>query len=274
MNRKVVFLDIDGTLVNRDGIMPESAKEALRTAKANGHEMVLCTGRSATQIVPVMTGNEDLFSGVVSSAGANVKYGDEVIWRGSLSEEKTKELVDYFRANTIYYFLQAESGIYTEKYCMETIYETFAALGYSKEAAVKAFGETIILEHPEDIPNIEKCCYYQCQKEAAVVQEELGDYFQVVDSSIKMTRFCDGEICKNGVNKATGMKNYLEARGVPHEDSICFGDGPNDFEMMEYAATGVAMGNGVEELKKIADRVAGDINEDGLYNEFKALGLI
>ena len=45
MNKKVVFLDMDGTLILRDGTMPESAQEALRRARANGHEMVICTGR-------------------------------------------------------------------------------------------------------------------------------------------------------------------------------------------------------------------------------------
>ena len=45
-HKKVVFLDVDGTMVNDRGEIPESAKEAVRRAKANGHKMVVCTGRS------------------------------------------------------------------------------------------------------------------------------------------------------------------------------------------------------------------------------------
>ena len=47
---KVVFLDIDGTLVDYNGNVPESTKKAILQAKANGHKMVLCTGRSRFQI--------------------------------------------------------------------------------------------------------------------------------------------------------------------------------------------------------------------------------
>ena len=48
-HKKVVFLDVDGTMVNDRGEIPESTKEAVRRAKANGHKMVVCTGRSRFQ---------------------------------------------------------------------------------------------------------------------------------------------------------------------------------------------------------------------------------
>ena len=49
------------------------------------------------------------------------------------------------------------------------------------------------------------------------------------------------------------MKVLLDYLGMEREDSIAFGDGPNDMEMIEFAYTGVAMGNAVDELKNIAD---------------------
>lgn len=274
MNKKVVFLDIDGTLVQRNGLIPDSAKEALRRATENGHEMVICTGRSYTQVEPVLREAAELFTGIVCSAGANIRRKGEVIWRGSMSPEKTRQLVDYFRDNGFSYFLQSETGVYAEQYGLDVIYNTFEKKGVPREKVAELFGYTELREHPEDVPHIEKCCYFQCPKPAAEVQADLGDYYQVVDSSYKITRFCDGEICKEGVNKATGMAKYLEAAGVPHEDCIAFGDGPNDLEMIDYAALGICMGNGTDNLKALADRVCGNIDEDGIYNEFKALGLI
>ena len=50
MEKKVIFLDIDGTLRGFDGVIPESTKEAIRLARANGHETVVCSGRSLYQI--------------------------------------------------------------------------------------------------------------------------------------------------------------------------------------------------------------------------------
>lgn len=50
MNQKVVFLDVDGTIVNDKGIIPESAQIAIRKAVENGHKLVVCSGRSLFQL--------------------------------------------------------------------------------------------------------------------------------------------------------------------------------------------------------------------------------
>ena len=47
---------------------------------------------------------------------------------------------------------------------------------------------------------------------------------------------------------------------------MAFGDGDNDIDMIKHAGIGVAMGNAIETLKKNADYITDDVNEDGLYN--------
>ena len=70
MNQKVVFLDVDGTIVNDKGIIPESTKIAIRKAVENGHKLVVCSGRSLFQLPQMLL---DLgFSGMVTAAGAQV----------------------------------------------------------------------------------------------------------------------------------------------------------------------------------------------------------
>ena len=71
MDKKVVFLDVDGTMVNEKGEIPESAQYAVRTAQANGHRMVVCSGRSRFQIYDALL--ELGFSGIVGGAGAFVE---------------------------------------------------------------------------------------------------------------------------------------------------------------------------------------------------------
>ena len=51
MNQKVVFLDVDGTIVNDKGIIPESTKTAIRKAVENGHKLVVCSGRIAADVI-------------------------------------------------------------------------------------------------------------------------------------------------------------------------------------------------------------------------------
>ena len=72
MSKKILFFDIDGTLIAFDGIFPESAKQALKKAQQNGHEIFLCSGRNRCQIDPVLA--EFGFDGYVTSAGADVEY--------------------------------------------------------------------------------------------------------------------------------------------------------------------------------------------------------
>ena len=62
--------------------------------------------------------------------------------------------------------------------------------------------------------------------------------------------------------------------GADFKDTISFGDAKIDLSMFECCAYNVAMGNGGPEIKKAADYITTDVNDDGLYNAFKHLGLI
>ena len=99
-------------------------------------------------------------------------------------------------------------------------------------------------------------------------------YYDVVSMSMPGTDGSCGEIGIAGLNKATAMEIYLNYVGVAREDSVAVGDGPNDFQMMDYAGVSVAMGNAVDEVKQRANLVTADINEDGIYKAFTKLGLI
>lgn len=271
-SKKAVFLDIDGTLILRDGTFPESAQEAMRRAKENGHHMVLCTGRCKAQITSWFP--MELLSGIVSCAGSCVTYGDEVIYQKLMDKDRLAAMTVYFRQNNMPFYLQAEDAIYTNPWAAKEGWEAFLELGRTQSEIEKIFGQIQVAEHPEQEPGIEKALYYRCKKPAAEVQNDLTDYFNVTDSSYKVTRFCDGEITCSGIDKASGMQHYLDRAGISREDSIAVGDGPNDLEMIAYAHTGVAMGNSIPALKKEAGLVCGRVDEDGLYGAFQTLGLI
>jgi hydroxymethylpyrimidine pyrophosphatase-like HAD family hydrolase len=106
------------------------------------------------------------------------------------------------------------------------------------------------------------------------MHEDLLPYFDVIEMSVKGLGNTSGEIGINGITKATGMASYLKYKAIKREDSIAIGDGTNDFEMVEFAGVGVAMGNGFDELKARADMVTRSIDDDGIYYAFKELGLI
>jgi HAD superfamily hydrolase (TIGR01484 family) len=88
MDRKAVFIDVDGTLVNDRGVVPGSARRAVSEARANGHLMFLSTGRSMAEIWPEI--REIGFDGYI--AGAYVEAGDEVLVHHHLSQAVLAEL--------------------------------------------------------------------------------------------------------------------------------------------------------------------------------------
>nr|WP_165786600.1 HAD hydrolase family protein [Heyndrickxia camelliae] len=82
------------------------------------------------------------------------------------------------------------------------------------------------------------------------------------------------DIIRNNVNKGTSVKRVLDYLGIPIENSIAFGDGLNDKEMLCCAGEGFAMGNSHPELFKYAKHKTTDVMDSGIYNGLKLLGLL
>ena len=119
MKEKILFFDIDGTLVGFDGKMPASTQEALRRAKENGHKLFLCTGRCRTQIYPWLLSDYP-FDGLVMCAGANVYVGDEQIYHKTFGTEKMKALVTFLEESGASYLVQNEHGVVMTERCLRS----------------------------------------------------------------------------------------------------------------------------------------------------------
>ena len=83
-----------------------------------------------------------------------------------------------------------------------------------------------------------------------------------------------GEITIEGIHKSFGIDMLLKESGFKTGDSVAFGDSLNDFEMIQNAGYGIAMGNACNALKEVADYVTTHIDDNGIYNAVKELDLI
>ena len=89
MDRKLIFLDIDGTLVAALSAPSPKVRQAIRQVRSKGHLAFLCTGRN----LPII-GRDILdigFDGIIASAGAYVSVGDQVLFDSLLPEEVVQE---------------------------------------------------------------------------------------------------------------------------------------------------------------------------------------
>lgn len=272
MKKHAVFLDIDGTLVNFDGTIPKSTIEALQRARENGHQLVICTGRSRFQISKALLSYG--FDGIVCAAGACVEHCGHEVFHTYIPEEKRRELTEFLTKENITFDMQAANGIVLNNFSKRGLIQHFEQLGMDEDRFKWVVGKMEVRDDVWNNPFEEKAVYYDAPFSLSEMQEKIGPYFQVVGFSFENSDGFSGEIGIAGVTKATGMERYLKEIGLSREDSIGIGDGPNDFEMVEYAGVGVAMGNAIPELKEKADYVTSRITEDGIANAFAHLGLI
>lgn len=278
MEQKVIFFDIDGTLINFGGEFPESSKKALEKAKGNGHKIFICSGRSKCQVEKRLI--DFGFDGYVCAAGAYVEYNGKPIYQHYLTDEQLNKLFKFFTDNNIIYMLQCTDKIVSTKACFDEMLADFKKRmkGNMPDNISQIFENSIIddnlINNYSAYKNAEKVCYYKAGYSYDKVNELIGDDFDVTAMSFKSERDASGEITVAGITKAFGMEKVLEYLGKSREDTVAFGDGPNDFEMLEYAGTGVAMGNASDDLKATADIITSSITEDGIYNGMVKLGLI
>ena len=144
MDKKVVFLDIDGTIVDFFGNIPESTKTAIRKARENGHYMVVCSGRSKFQIAKEVL---DLgIDGIVAAAGAYVEYEGKVVYHKCMTKEQREKLGHYLKDNNFIFSIQTDTRLITTENCKEKLTEGFVKAGASKKHIENTFGKMEIRE--------------------------------------------------------------------------------------------------------------------------------
>ena len=113
MERKVIFLDIDGTLTEPGSNEPPAlAQEAIRQARARGHQVFLCSGRNYAMLSPLLQYG---FDGFVASSGGYIRCGDEVIYDCPMTEEQKRAAMDSLKENGVYRTVECIDGAYTDE---------------------------------------------------------------------------------------------------------------------------------------------------------------
>ncbi|MHB1010285.1 MAG: HAD family hydrolase [Propionibacteriaceae bacterium] len=277
MSRTAVFLDVDGTLIDDYGRVPDSAVQAVREARENGHLVFLCTGRSMTEL----TGDvlDVGYDGYVLASGAYVQVGAEVLRHETLAPEALRHVADYFGAHGGGYYFQAHHGVFASPAARDLLRQVVA----SSIAADPAFDEvdhgllryveTIVVDADPFAEPVTKTIFFDAAATIEEIRAEFTD-FEVVPASVTVFGTNAGEMMLPGVHKATGIEVVLAHLGIDRADTIAIGDSYNDLEMLQHVAVGIAMGDAPQPVKDIADEVTASTTEDGVRLAFLRHGLI
>ena len=274
MNKSIIFLDVDGTLVNDNGIVPNSAELAIK----NGHLIFLSTGRSKAELFDHIM---DIgFDGVIAAAGGYIELNNKTIMHKKFKEEEVKEIVEYFDEKGIDFYLEANGGLFASKGCKEHLIKILFDENQSEkqreelEKGMKPFIECLINGENLYRDDINKISFLGSDININEIIAKFSGKFNIIPSTVPMFGENSGEVSLKGIHKANAIEVLLNYLDASNENTYAYGDGINDKEMLEFVNVGVAMGNAKEELKAIADDITDIHDNDGIYNSFKKYELI
>ncbi len=275
---KIIFLDVDGTLVDYGNKVPESAVTAVRKARENGHRVYFCTGRSKAEVYPQLW---DIgFDGMIGGNGSYVEDHGHVVLHQLVTADQCRRIVDWLNARKLDFYLESNSGLYASEHFEEGAKD--AIREYSRRKDMPHADTVSIREAFPDMifggelyrDDVNKISYaLHTYQDYLDTKNEFPDMENGTWGGAGQTALF-GDLGVKGITKANAIEHLLSYLGADKEDTIAFGDAKIDIPMLSYCAVGVAMGNGTEEIKEMADMITDDVDQDGLYNAFVKLGLI
>lgn len=280
MNQKLIFLDIDGTLVAPGEMQPPaSAVDAIHRAQARGHKIFLCTGRNRHMAEPLFQYG---FNGYICSAGGYVVCDGNLLFDCPMEPAQSQGLCAALEQCGADYTLEVRDISYgTPSRIMERALHqnTEGRMNSEAERWLKFWTDGTMIRPLREYQGepVYKICYTaENPEQLAPVRALYEDQFIFCEQQMLRfsTKMVNGELINRKFNKGTGIQTICRALGVSQADAIGFGDSENDLEMTDAVGISVCMANGSDALKKRCTRICPAVNEDGLAREFEALGLI
>lgn len=276
MNRKLIFLDIDGTLTEPGkNVPPASAVEAVRRARERGHRVLLCSGRNYGMLYPVLQFG---FDGLAASAGGYIEYDGQVVYDCPMNPKQQERVLNVFKESGIFRTIGGRNHSYTDEGFKE-----FLAENAHSEANSELLRWRIQIENELNIlpmseydgePIYGMAFMSRGAERLEKPMEMLGDEFDFCIQEEDACGIVNGELASKAFDKGRAVERVCEFLGVSLSDTIAVGDSMNDFEMLKAADIGVCMGNGSSSLRGIADMICPPVGEDGIFWAFERLGVI
>ena len=268
MNKKAVFFDADGTICDIKKGTPDSAVESIKKLVENGHQAWLCTGRSRA-FVPWYL-EQIPFTGMISACGATIEKDGRRLYNKEMPVDVARFSVETLRKYGLVPVMEGADYMYYDKD------EYTTEVNWYTDLITKALGpKWKPIRGNENDLHINKISAKMrdgCQDEKAC--QELSPWYDIIRHENNAFVGTTIEMVPKGCNKAVGIAAVCRIFDIPWEATVVFGDSNNDLSMFEYACTKVAMGNGSERIRELADYVTTDMFHYGIRNGLKELGLI
>ncbi len=261
MNRKMLVLDIDGTLTNSHKEVTAQTLQKIIDCQKAGHVVVVASGRPTPGIADIADTLclADYDGYVLSFNGAMIThYGTgEVIYRKNLDHKLIADLYRYSLLNDLGMMTYDDTSIITG-----TRIDSYMELE-SRENKIPIRQVENFVEYV-NFP-VCKCLLTKDENEASSHENKLQAMHQAHASVYRSEPFFI-EVMAKGIDKAASLDKLRSMLHIEQKDIIACGDGFNDVSMVRYAGVGVAMENAQQVVKDVADYITRSNDEDGIAN--------
>lgn len=262
--QKLFFFDIDGTLIEcNKGIysIPQNVRDGLNRLQEKGHGVFLATGRCKCFIVEGVMDYQ--FNGYVTCNGAYVEYKGQEIYKQVVSKEAIKKTHEFCLERNLAYYFEGNDYIYVLNKENPRHIEFKNNWGMKDKVIIDSF----------DIDKIETyigMIVLNSSQDIEPMYEALSPYFHIQQHQSGLSF----DLTLKGESKAKGIEKLVESLNKTVEDTVAFGDGRNDVEMLSFVNLGVAMGNAALEAKNVADYITDNVDQDGIMKALKQFSFL
>lgn len=256
--------DLDGTLLNSEKKITERNKKAISVLQELGVGVIVATGRNKI-MADIFLSELNLNMPLISNNGALVTHeqSDEPIYINAFSQDIRDKIILRCHERNLEYLCYSYKNIYVSSKFKKI------DIAHLKNAVLEnKTGDFITL--PESAENVLR---FFKQDNSSQVLKVLTAYPE--DEDIKYFNSLKGvncvfsqavavDIMPEGTNKGKALEKIAKILEYEQKNIFAFGDYDNDYEMLLFSGHPIAMGNAVDELKKIAKHIALSCDEDGV----------
>lgn len=258
MTQKLIFFDIDGTLLDDEKQLPESTRQAIATLQADGHIVAIATGRAPFAFKPLL---EELgISTYVSINGQYVVHKGKAIYKNPLKPNALAALENY--ASDRHHPLVHLNH--------ENWYANTKDHPHVKTATDSLKIDQEVMYNPEFYKDGEvyQTLLFCTDGGEAAYNEAFADL-----DFVRWHKY-SVDVMPAGGSKAAGISKLTQELQIPASEVYAFGDGLNDIPMLKSVQNSIAMGNASDVVKRAAGSVTRDVSDDGIWHGLKMAGLL
>ena len=272
---KLIAFDLDGTLLDRQKNIPEANLQALKAAAEAGALLVPATGRIYTgipELIRTLPGARYFIT--INGAYAYDAADDRNLYTSELSVDTCLRLIDYMDRLPVIYDCYQDNWGYITRSMFQRAGDFIPDPGIMKmmrelRTPVDNLSETL---RQKGRPVQKMQMHFQDLAERDRQLKLVAERFP--EAAVSSSLPWNIEINSAGATKGRALKALCQALGIDLRDTLAFGDGTNDLDMIRTAGIGIAMGNGAEEVKAAADWVAPNNDDAGVAaGIYRFLGL-